>query len=185
MGNVFLAIDPSDEERHAIASALSDTDLVRVLPGKRTRPQAWHITVRFVGEASDIQVERLAERVEALLDIDRFRVWVSGLGAFPRPSKASVVYAAIDDPVGALGDIAMVCDEAAVDVGFEPESRPFVPHLTLSRVRPVRDVSAIVVGFDEVRIPVDVGCVTMFRTRSTKDGPVHEPLHRFALSTSR
>ena len=185
MGNVFLAVDPSDEERHALAAALSETDLVRVLPGKRTRPPTWHITVRFIGEASDVQVERLAERVEALLDIDPFRVAISGLGAFPRPSKASIVFAAVADPVGGLGEIAVMCDEAAVDVGFEPEGRPFVPHLTLSRVRPVRDVSAIVAGFDEVRIPVDVSAVTMFRTRRTKQGPVHDLLHRFELAASR
>ena len=181
MGNIFLAVALADEERHALAAALTQADLARLIPGKRTKPSNWHITVRFVGPATDTQLDMLAERTEALLDSEPGRVWLSGLGAFPHFSKASVLYAAVDDPNGVLGELAATGEMAATDVGFEPEGRPYVPHMTLSRVRPVRDLSSIEDAFDEARIPISVETVTLFQTRSTTDGPEYVPVHRFPL----
>lgn len=181
-GNVFLGVGLSDEERHGLAAALTEADLSRVIPGKRTRPGNWHITVRFIGPATETQTDMLAERVEALLDAESGSVWVSGLGAFPRFEKASVLYAAVDDPSGRLDDLATVAEEAATDVGFESEGRPYVPHLTLSRVRPVRDLSSISSALDDFRVRVLVDSVTMFRSETSRDGPVYRTLHRFDLT---
>lgn len=182
-GNVFFAVGLSDDERHALAASLADAGLSRIIPGKRTRVVNWHITVRFVGDASDIEIDRLAERAEALVDSAQGRVKVSGLGAFPRFTKASVIYAAIDDPSGVLDELAATVEEVATDVGFEPEGRPYVPHITLSRVRPVRDVSTISSALDEIGVPVGVDSLTMFRTTSTRDGPIYTPLHEFPLDS--
>lgn len=181
MGNVFLGVGLSDEERHALAATLTEADLSRLVPGKRTRPPNWHITIRFVGQATPSGVDRLAERTEALVDAKRGRVWLAGLGAFPSFTKASVLYVAIDDPMGLLDELAATAEEAATDVGFEPEGRPFVPHLTLSRVRPVRDLSSISAALDDVRIPIRVEALTLFRTEPTREGPVYMPIHRFPL----
>lgn len=177
----FLAVALAEEDQHALSAALADANLARILPGKRTRPTNWHITVRFIGEATERQMDMLAERTEALLDSEPGRVWISELGAFPRLSKASVVYAAVDDPSGVLDELAATGEEAATDVGFEPEGRPYVPHLTLSRVRPVRDVSSISSALDDTRVPIRVHTLTMFRTESTRDGPVYRPIHEFPL----
>jgi 2'-5' RNA ligase len=179
---VFLGVGLADEERHALAAALTDSDLSRHIPGKRTRPGNWHITVRFIGPASEVQIDRLAERVEAILVCDSGRVWISGLGAFPKFAKASVLYAAIDDPTGILDELAITSEEASTDVGFEPEGRPYVPHLTLSRVRPVRDVSLIAAVLDDVRVPVKIDTLTIFQTVQTPEGPEYRSLHDFQLS---
>jgi 2'-5' RNA ligase len=100
----------------------------------------------------------------------------------PKFSKASVLYAAVDDPAGILDELAITAEEAATDVGFEPEGRPYIPHLTLSRVRPVRDVSPISAALDDVRVLVKVETLTMFQTVQTRDGPEYQALHDFRLS---
>ena len=180
-GNLFVAVGLSDVERHALAASLTDAGLSRVIPGKRTRAANWHITVRFVGEATEVAVDRLAEKIGSSLDAEPGRVWVCGLGAFPQFTKASVMYAAIDDPSGLLGELAVIAEEACTEVGFDPEGRPFVPHLTLSRIRPTRDVSAISDALDDIRVPIRVQTLTMFRTQSTREGPMYVPLHEFPL----
>jgi len=80
-------------------------------------------------------------------------------------SNANVVYLRVDDPTGLLGYLAAVCDEAAVSAGFEPEGRPYVPHVTLSRLRPARDVRSLIGGFNEFRTPVAVQAITFMRSR--------------------
>jgi 2'-5' RNA ligase len=96
------------------------------------------------------------------------RVWCDGLGAFPRPSRAGVVFISVDDPTGILGHLAAVCDEAAIDAGFQPEDRPYVPHLTLSRLRPAIDLRSLFAAFGEFRVPVAVRAITLFRTAGSR-----------------
>ena len=179
-GNLFAAVALSDDERHAVAAVLRDSGLTQRIPGRRTRPSNWHITVRFVGEAADADADQFAYRIEDLLDLDPFRISIDGIGGFPRPSKATVVFASVSDPSASLADIARLCDIAATDVGFEPEGRPFVPHLTLSRTRPPADLTRLPDDF-EAPIRVSVKAVTLFRTRSTREGPVYEPVHEIQL----
>jgi len=179
-GNVFLAVDLTDTSRHALASTLSESGAAVRIPGRRTRPNNWHITLRFLGEATEVETDRLAERTESLLKLfapGRGAVSVDGLGAFPRPAKATVLFASIADRSGLLAALAGICDEAATDVGFEPEGRPFVPHLTLSRIRPPRDLRSLVDRLELVPVKIDVTAVTMFETAETPNGITYVPLH--------
>jgi 2'-5' RNA ligase len=101
-------------------------------------------------------------------NLEAGRVWCDGLGSFPRPSKASVVYLRVDDPTGILNYLAAVCDEAAIDAGFGPEGRPFVPHVTLSRLRPPIDARGLMDGFGEFRSPIAVRAITLMRSRGSR-----------------
>jgi len=167
--HAFLAVDLTDDERHAIAAALTEANPGKRLPGRKTPPENWHITLRFLGECTDLQAERIMYKLEEAIDVEPASVWCSGLDAFPRPSKAGVLFAAIDDPEEALDRLAMWCDDAAVGVGFEPDERSYVPHLTLSRARPAVDVSHTFASWDDFRVRVAVRDVTLFRTRRTRD----------------
>ncbi|MEZ5175965.1 MAG: RNA 2',3'-cyclic phosphodiesterase [Acidimicrobiia bacterium] len=180
-GNVFLAVALTATERHDLAAALSEERIARRLPGRRVGPANWHVTVRFVGEAAEAEVDRLAERVESYADeVWAGRVWVTGIGGFPRASKATVAYAGIDDPSRLLTVLAAICDEAAIDVGFDPETRPFVPHLTLSRIRPAVDLSGLVDGLS-ARVPVEVAAITVFRTEQIRGGVAYRAIHEISL----
>lgn len=184
-GHAFLAVDLTDGERHAIAAALTEANPGKRLPGRKTPPENWHITLRFLGECSDLQAERIMHRLEEFVDIGAGIVWCSRLGAFPRSSRAGVLYAAIDDPEDCLGRLATWCDAAAVSVGFEPDERPYVPHLTLSRARPAVDVSHIYPSWDDFRVRIDVPAITLFRTNRTNTGIHYDPIDTFPLSPKR
>jgi 2'-5' RNA ligase len=180
-GNVFLAVDLSDEERHGLAAVLTDADLSRVVPGKRTRPENWHITLRFIGDAEEHQTDRLAERIEALLDAEPGVIHLTAIGGFPKLSKASVLFLGVEDDYDILDLVAANCEEATMEAGFEAEDRPFHPHLTVSRIRPPKDLRILESSFDEIRFPIKVAAVTMFRSESSRDGLRYRPLYRFAL----
>ena len=167
--HAFLAVDLTDDERHAFAAALTEANPGKRLPGRKTPQENWHITLRYLGDCSDLQAERIMHTLEETVDVETGLVWCSGLDAFQRPSKAGVLYAAIGDPEGSLRRLAMWCNDAAVAAGFEPDERPYVPHLTLSRARPAVDVSHTFASWDDFRVRVAVRDVTLFRTRRTRD----------------
>lgn len=163
-GHAFLAVDLSGDERHSLSRALSDANSDRPIPGRRPPTENWHITLRFLGECSDSQTDLVMHRLSDTVSASQSRVWCEGLGAFPRPSKAGVVFVKVDDPSGILDHLAAVCEEAAIDAGFAPEDRPYVPHLTLSRLRPALDVRALFAAFGEFRVPIKVRAITLLRT---------------------
>ncbi|MCL1600326.1 MAG: RNA 2',3'-cyclic phosphodiesterase [Actinomycetia bacterium] len=176
-GHAFLAADLSSEERHSLSHALSDANSGRPIPGRRPPAENWHITLRFLGECGDPQTDLVMHRLSDTVSASPSRVWCEGLGAFPRPSRAGVVFAAVDDPTDILGHLAGVCEEAAIDAGFEPEDRPYVPHLTLSRLRPALDVRSLFAALGEFRVPIKVRAITLLRT----NGPRYDTLDTLPL----
>lgn len=138
---LFLAVGLDDDTRHALAAHL-DAHLDDPMPGSRVPPQNWHITLRFLGKVDDVQRDRLVAHLDEHVDVEPFAVRFGALGAFPRPGKATVGWLAVEAPE--LVTLADHAEEAATSVGLMPEERPFHPHLTLSRIRPPRDISALV-----------------------------------------
>jgi 2'-5' RNA ligase len=118
--------------------------LARLEQGERSSGDGWkwvkpdllHITLRFLGEISPKEVEnaRVALR-EAAAQLAAFEFSVEGLGVFPSPQRARVLWAGVDAGREKLVDLAERISQALSARGFPPEDRPFTPHLTLARAR--------------------------------------------------
>ncbi|GMQ98874.1 MAG: RNA 2',3'-cyclic phosphodiesterase [Acidimicrobiia bacterium] len=179
--HAFLAVDLTSDARHMLAAALAEASPGPPVPGRRPPPENWHITLRFLGECDELTTEAILRELDETLDLSGGVVHATGIAAFPRASKASVMYVAIADDEGLLASLSTVCEDAARDVGFSPEERPFVPHLTLSRLRPSMDLRRLVESFASFRVPLEVGEVTLFRTRRTRTGLEYEAIDSVPL----
>lgn len=179
--HAFLAVDLTDDDRHALAASLSEANPGKRLPGRKVPVENWHITLRFLGECSDLSAERIMHHLDETVDVEAGSVWCNGLGAFPRASKAGVLYVAIDDPSGLLSRAAMWSESAARSVGFDPDERPYTPHVTLSRARPAVDVSHTFPSWDDFRVRIVVDTITLFRTRRTATGVRYDPFDTLPL----
>jgi len=103
---------------------------------KWVSPQGIHLTLKFLGNVASDRIEMINEAIrEACRGIAPLRLKAEGLGVFPNVNRAQVAW------VGMKGDVdEMVRLQKAIDLrleglGFAPEKRPFVAHLTLARVR--------------------------------------------------
>lgn len=173
---IFLAVAPPDEVRHALLDQLGHAPL----PGKRVPPANWHITLRFLGEVEETAMERFTAALDQRELGSRFVVGLDRLGAFPRASKATVLWAGVGRGSERLFELAEVADDAALDAGISGEDRPFRPHLTLSRIRPQARVVELV---DDALIDVAwrVEGLILFRTLPGRGGVRYEPLETFPL----
>jgi 2'-5' RNA ligase len=75
-----------------------------------------------------------------------------------------VLWLGVSDGAEELATLALVCEEAALEAGFEPEERPFHPHLTLSRIRPWQDVGPVVDRVPSFPLHQTVDRITMYRS---------------------
>ena len=136
----FIALEIPAGIQSAIAH--STAALKNALPKTLVRwvaPQNVHLTLKFLGDASLTTLEQLAERLKGeTASHGMFSISVGGLGAFPTPRRARVIWIGIQAPA-AFENLQRSIEFAAARLGYEPETRPFSPHLTIGRVRqPVR-----------------------------------------------
>jgi 2'-5' RNA ligase len=137
-----------------------------------------HLTLRFLGATTTEQIERFEPRLRsAAAACPPLDARVRGLGTFPGHGSPRVLWLGLELPPPAF-ELQRSCEQAARDLGFEPEERPFRAHLTLGRWR------------ERARRPtlpeIDLGTtrfewLTLFRSDLRQEGARHTPLVRQAL----
>lgn len=137
---LFLAVFPPAEIQHA---AFGVIEALR-RPGDGVswvKPENLHYTLRFIGELGEDGARRVAEAATEAAEKSRaFAAALGGLGAFPNPRRARVIWIGMSAGGEALVALAHDLDRALAKRGFGAPDKPFSAHLTLGRVRePGRD----------------------------------------------
>jgi 2'-5' RNA ligase len=133
---MFVAVTPPPDAVEDLDEFLSprrDT-----WPGRWTTPEQWHLTLAFMAAVPDRALDDLLERLAAVAERRTpFAVSLSGAGAFPDPSRAKVLYAAVRtvdaEGTSQLERLATGARSAAVAAGSQVEGGRFQPHVTLAR----------------------------------------------------
>ena len=151
------------------------------------RPGQAHLTLRFLGEVRPSQVESVIEDMrqalrskEGYLDLRFGRA-----GAFPSPSRARVLWVALDGSEDQLLEIADIAETAAQRAGLEPSNRQFRPHVTLARIQPPMNVSGLLASLRTDRDSWQGEVVSVIRSDLTRKGPEYSRLAQFDLSGDR
>lgn len=103
---------------------------------KTVEPDNYHITLQFLGDTKQDTLSRLRDDFRALdPGVPALPFTLRGLGAFPDIRKAGVLWCGLDLDMAIMERARALIEALTVKYGFEKESRPFQPHLTLARVR--------------------------------------------------
>lgn len=128
---LFVALDLTDELREAIAAwggeALADPAL------RPVAPESLHVTLAFLGQRPEGEIETIAAVVA---ESAAPAPWVELRDPEPRPPRGRARLYAL--PVFSPGTEMLQAGLAGAleQAGFyEPEARPFWPHVTVARVR--------------------------------------------------
>lgn len=98
--------------------------------------ETWHITLAFYAAVDPWRYEPLLDKLAgAASRTSPFPAGLAGVGTFPPadPGRAKLLYAAVDDPVGALAPLHRRCHNAAATTGIPVAAETYTPHLTLAR----------------------------------------------------
>ena len=131
MGRYFLAIP--------LAEAIQD-DLLAVqpphAPGIRLIPkEELHLTLHFLGAVSPSKLDVAVAALKAV-EIKIFTMTVQGVGTFPPKGPPTVLWAGVVNCAPLMELHREVGNALSMAIAFQPESRPYSPHITLARLKP-------------------------------------------------
>jgi 2'-5' RNA ligase len=112
------------------------------------RPSSIHLTLFFIGDVLPNRIDPITDALELIAEnAAPFSFVAEGIGVFPNPRRPRVLWVGVNEPSSEpLTVLHGAVNEAMENLGFEPETRPYHPHLTIGRVRrraSGRDVRAI------------------------------------------
>jgi 2'-5' RNA ligase len=177
----FIAIELSDEAKKGLARLRRELERDEHKFVKWVGPGGIHLTLKFLGNISSKRVTEITEAIEkAAQGISPFQLEISGLGAFPNLKQARVFWVGIGGELDKLSRLQQDIDSVLAALRFAKEERPFVPHLTLARIRegaspPERRSFGELVSSTifEDKYPVTVEAVRLMRSQLTPAGAIY------------
>jgi len=145
-------------------------------------PENYHVTLRFIGDVDDEVAREFADQL-AQIRVPVFELRLDGLGSFGN-RKPRALWVGIDacEP---LTGLQRAHERAARAAGLEPESRNFLPHVTLARLRGPK--ASAVANYLETRSPFssepfEVQQFVLFSSRAASGGGPYVVEEAFPLS---
>jgi 2'-5' RNA ligase len=185
----FVAIEIDEERRRAVGRAVDEVRPVTAQSRARiswARPEGWHVTLKFLGDVAEGRLDAVrAALAPAVRGAARFEVTLRGLAGWPRGNHARVLAVGVEDG-GNSARLARGIDDALAPLGFEPETREFVPHLTVARLRnreAVRTIALATAPFEETLFgTMPVERMGLYESELGSDGAKYRRIEEYALT---
>ena len=188
MIRAFTAISIPPEIVEALGRLIGEVDRLG-LHARLSRPEAIHLTLKFLGNIEETRVLAVTEKLQEVASSSPpFGLRIRNLGVFPRPSQPRVVWVGIDAG-DELAELQRKVETSLESLGFDREDRPFKPHLTLARIKSRRGIARLLDFLDQNRATVDLGELFvrdyhLFQSELKPQGAVYTRLHTFPLEGS-
>jgi 2'-5' RNA ligase len=128
---LFVALDFPDEVRSAIRDLIAKLKpLAR--NARWVRPEAMHITLKFIGETDDAKADSIRAALAPIHSPQPVDMHFRGVGFFPDERRPRVAWCGVEASPN-LAQLAADVEGALEPLGISRETRAFVPHLTMAR----------------------------------------------------
>ena len=180
----FLSLNLEDSVKFRIAEI--QKELQTKLGGhliKWENPEKFHLTVRFLGDVKENDIESLKDGLEKLnWDFESLKFTSNGVGFFPNARKPNVVFIGLDEEGTGSKKLVDNIDKVLTEYGIQPDKK-FVAHITLGRFRRENRKSVDerdLVWFESFNVVFD----SFYLMESVLDskGSRHYPLKQFSFS---
>ncbi|KMY43446.1 hypothetical protein AC622_03715 [Bacillus sp. FJAT-27916] len=146
-------------------------------------PEDYHITLAFLGAAEQDKLKIALKLIEQkIAQYQPFLIEINGLGTFGQKDSPRILWADSEKST-MMQTVREMVYNACLEAGFELDTKPFVPHITLARrsKNKIEPGSITEWGSGLPRIePCEIKNVVLYRTDTEKQ-PKYEPIVRFAI----
>lgn len=177
MHRLFVAIRPPSAMRASLLATMGGVSHARW----QTEDQL-HLTLRFIGEVDRHSAEDVAAAL-GTVHHPRFSIALDGMGQFDRRGRVEALWAGVT-PHTSLRSLHNKIDQALVRVGIAPETRAYLPHITLARfsrsAAPAADLAGRSGRFSSPEQEITQFC--LYESLLSHEGSHYSIVERYPLS---
>jgi len=182
---IFIAVELPEEVKAEIGKIVESLKSIEA-GVKWVEEKNVHITLKFLGEVKDNDVERLKDIVkDVVADTKIFEVDYKGLGTFPEGKTPRVIWVGIKKGTDELKKIADSLEVLLSKSGFRKEEREFSAHITIGRVKEKRNIGELKKSIEEKKNTKfgksTVGHITIMKSTLSPKGPIYEVVEKIPL----
>ena len=182
---LFVALELPDQVRGTLAQWRTELpDFAGARGRSPLRPvaaEALHVTLCFLGWQDAEAIDAVAAACSPVGALGAAEL-VLGEALWLPPRRPRVLAVSLDDPSGRVGEVQSLLSQELERGGwYQPESRPFLAHVTVARVAKGGRVSREPLAAPG-QLRFSASTVTLFRSRLSAAGARYEALARFELS---
>lgn len=185
---LFVACEVPEDVKTAVEAVTAELRGYSDDSVRWVHPDGVHLTLKFLGEVPQKKLPAIKIALqEAVIRHSPFNLEFSNIGTFGGREGLRIMWMSIAGDILRLEALARDVNLALGVVGFEPERRPFRPHLTLGRVRDhiaTRERAGIEVAVGKVDVPQIMwrtSQISLMRSRLTPRGALYETVSTFPL----
>ena len=144
-----------------------------------------HITVKFFGETEEKNIPGISAVLRNIAtSSSSFSYSLKNLGIFGSSYDPKVVWVGIE-PYQPLADLINRIRQELRPLGYEPDRQNLVPHLTLGRVKGLKDKALFQRTIDRYRSlsskELKAESIILFESILKREGPIYNPIEVFHL----
>lgn len=170
---IFISIDMPEEVKKEIKQI---QDKLPEFFGKKTEAENLHLTLKFLGEIDESMTEKVRDTLKEVR-LKKFETEIDSIGVFSE-KFIRIVWLHLTG----CEELQKEIDEKLKDL-FEPEKR-FMSHLTIARVKSIKDKQEFLKKLKEIKIPEIKFVVDNFRLKQSmlkEKGPRYEDIENYNL----
>lgn len=152
-------------------------------------PEILHITLSFLGDTSEQQVNYISEQLEIIgSGFSSMELNFKELGVFPNLRKPRVFWIGMERNElleNLQGEIEMMLH----NYGINRENKPFSPHLTIARIKWIDDIDRLKYWLKKYKCETiqktKPGEFIYYESKLTANGPIYSSIKKFPLKKAR
>ena len=181
----FIAIEINQGNRTKIVEV--QKELLKANAGlKFVKPENIHITLHFLGNQDIETLNQIISHLESIFKtFPPFEFQPQGLGAFPNEKNPRVIWIGIGTGADIIENIHTKSKNLLQKIGIGLEKRKYHPHLTLARIRTIKNKHLLIQLLNSYTPPEfelqKSEEIVLFKSILTPQGPIYEKLHFWRL----
>jgi 2'-5' RNA ligase len=176
---LFTAIDVTE----TLVDTLAALQAPETLDAQWSNPDQFHITLRFMGDASEQEATRYAEALSTV-GTPPVRCAPYGIDVLPFRRSPRVLILGLERTDSLVTLYEAVSDALRAE-GLEPEDRTYRPHVTLARLDDVdrEPVHRVLRRHEDRSFPsFEADHFVLYESSLTPEGAIHDPQATYSLS---
>lgn len=181
----FIAFPIGESLREKIAALQAELKPLK-LDAKWVDPEKIHLTLKFLGDTPVTSLDEIRKSVEEIAKrYNPFSICIDTFGCFPNAHSPRVLWVGAAESSKEAETLAEDLNQGLKAFGFEIENRKFKPHLTLARLRSLKNSRKLSEFMEGYTLPwkETLSCQTLTHTKSTltPKGALYAPLYEIPL----